>query len=140
MKTALTAVAWILSVHGAMAAGAIAAGEPADVAKEGLAVGIAVNQSSETAAAEAALAACKTYESAPAATRALCKVVRTFVTECVATAYDPEPSTPGWGYGVGFTRFTAEDQALQNCRTAAGSGRAEFCRANQAMCDVKQGE
>lgn len=123
-----------------MAAGALAIGEPGDVAKEGLALSIARDYATEAEAAAAALDACQKSEGMPASTTALCKVVRTFKYECVVTAYDTEPSTPGWGYGVGVTRFTAEDEAMQNCRMRAGVERAKFCKPNKPVCDEKQGD
>lgn len=140
MKSVLAAIAFLSSVSGAMAIGAIAIGEPADVAKEGLAVGIAVDFATEAEASAAAIDACKNRGDLPAATKALCKVVRTFKNECVVTAYDSEPSTPGWGYGVGFTDAVARDEAMQNCRMTAGPGRSRFCKPNKPMCDVKQGD
>jgi hypothetical protein len=138
--TRLLAAAWVFSVHGALAAGAIAIGEPQDVAKDGLAVGIVVNFANEAKAAETALANCRRYKDAPQATRDLCKVVQVFTGECVATVYDPKPSTPGWGWSVGFTKDVAADVAMANCRLSAGADRARYCAAATAMCDIKQGE
>jgi hypothetical protein len=140
MRVAAIAIALMCSAHGAIAAGALAIGEPADVAKEGLALSIARDYATEAEASAAALEACRKYDGVPATTTALCKVVRTFKYECVVTAYDPEPSTTGWGFGVGITRFTAEDQAMQECRTRAGVDRAKFCKPNTPICDVKQGD
>lgn len=128
------------SVHGAVAAGAIAIGEPQDVAKDGLAVGIVVNDENEAKASETALANCRSYKDAPQSTRDLCKVVKVFTGECVATAYDPKPSTPGWGWSIGFTKDVAADVAMANCRVSAGSDRARFCVAATSMCDVNQGD
>lgn len=134
------ALTWSFSVCGAIAAGAIAIGEPQDVAKEGLAVGIVVNYSSEAKAAETALANCRSYKDAPQSTRDLCKVVKAFTSECVATAYDPKPSTPGWGWSIGFTKDVAADAAMANCLLSAGADRARFCAAATTLCDVKQGD
>lgn len=140
MKHVFAAALWFSSVSGAIAAGALAIGEPADVPSEGLALSIARDYATEAEASAAALDACRKYEGVPASTTALCKVVRTFKYECVVTAYDPGPSTAGWGYGVGITRFAAEDEAMQNCRTRAGIDRAKFCKPNKPVCDEKQGE
>jgi hypothetical protein len=140
MTRLLALVLSVCSAYGAFAAGAIAVGEPADVAKEGLAVGIVVNYASEAKAAETALANCRSYKDAPQSTRDACKVVKTFMGECVATAYDPKPSTPGWGWSIGFTKDVAADVAMANCRLSAGVDRARYCAAATTMCDVKQGE
>lgn len=134
------ALACMFSVHGAIASGAIAIGEPPDVAKDGLAVGIVVNMASEAKAAETALTNCRSFKEVSQSTRDLCKVVKTFTGECVATAYDPKPSTPGWGWSTGFTKFVAADVAMANCRLSAGADRARYCAAATTMCDVKQGD
>ena len=90
----LAALAWPQT---GAAEGALAIGLPGDVAKEGVAIGW-VHQLGQRAGrpTERALRGCMDFKDAPANTRALCRVIKTFRGECVAIALDPESGTPGW--------------------------------------------
>ena len=122
----------------AFAYGAIALGEPADVAKDGLALGWAADIATPEKAAEEALYWCHNVTEPPvkAETRALCKVVYTFSHECIAVVVDSEPHTPGWGWAKGPTKEAALAEATAKCEAAAGPERAKFCKAQLNDCDV----
>lgn len=119
----------------AAAAGAIAVGEPADVGKDGLALGLSYQYPTPEAARAEALAKCRVYAGVGERIHRLCTIVKEFSGECAATAYDPAPGTPGWGYGVAFTADAARDAALGACRLSAGVDRARFCESKSVVCD-----
>ncbi len=120
-----------------LAAGAIAVAEPADVAKDGYAIGISYSYKTKAEAEERALRECQTVEDAPAATRKLCKVVRTFENQCGAAALDPQAGTPGAGWAVGDTLALARQDALRSCEDTAGRDRQGECRISAEGCDGK---
>ena len=115
--------------------GALAVGEPANVAKQGFAYGASLNKGSEQEASVRALDTCRTAKIAGKAAKALCKVVRNFKDECVAIALDPKDGTPGAGYAVAPNRRSAETRALSECQKTAGSARREFCNVVASECD-----
>jgi hypothetical protein len=121
--------------HPARAMSAFAAGVPADVSAQGLAVGAGYNYSTREGAEARALQECLKPGDAPADTRALCKVVAYFDNECLAVSMDPQAGTPGYGWAVGATQEAANDQALANCRQTAGN-RAGYCVVSMANCDT----
>jgi hypothetical protein len=127
----LAAVVW---PHASVAEGALAIGLPGDVAKDGVAIGWVINSDSETTAQERALRVCTDFKDAPATTRALCKVMKTFRGECVAIALDPEAGTPGVGWAVAVN-MQAESDAMAGCAATAGNARRQFCKVTVLRCD-----
>jgi hypothetical protein len=119
----------------AAAFGAIAVGEPKSIAKGGLAVGYATKYTTKDQAEVAALKECLTFQAAPAATRALCKIVKTFEKQCLGVAIDPKGGTPGFGWAVMTTKAEADDAAMSGCRDTAGKSRVKFCQITVSKCD-----
>src|SRR5262245_55997498 len=113
--------------------GAVAIGSTGDVVKDGIAFGMAVNESKE-AAGETAIKRCRTFQARAVAER--CKVVATFAGECYAFAYDPKPGTPGAGWGVGQNQFLANQKAIAMCEETAGSARKGYCQVESMGCDT----
>lgn len=116
----------------ACAHGALAIGQTEDLA-EGYSIGIAVNSPDDMLAQRGALAWCRSNGSPQ--TRAQCKVIEAFRNRCAAEANDPQPGTPGAGWGVGDDQKAAEAKAMEMCLATAGEGRRLFCRIAQVMCD-----
>ncbi len=110
-----------------MATGAVAVGEPAKIAKDGVAIFTYVNANNAAQAKEKALAGCKGLPGASNTSKALCKVMATFENQCVAQALDPQNGTPGFGWAIARNSSDAKEQALSNCRDTAGPTRQEFC-------------
>jgi hypothetical protein len=134
----LAAAIW-LAVHGmtspAQAEGALAIGSSGNFAKDGFAVGGAINKATKQDAIDQALATCHKYEGAPKMA-AICRIVATFTRECFAINFDPKPGTPGVGWAVGPTKEAAEERALAACQTTAGAARRKFCKLEQSFCDA----
>jgi hypothetical protein len=123
-----TALALCLAANGrGMAAGAVAVGEPADIAKDGVAIFTYVNAGNAESAKKSALDGCKSLENASKTSKALCKVVATFVNQCVAESLDPESGTPGFGWAMAPNSRAAREQAISNCRDTAGPTRQDKC-------------
>jgi hypothetical protein len=123
-----TALAICLTVNGrCMATGAVAVGEPADIAKDGVAIFTFVGAKSAEIAKQKALEGCKNVPGASATSRALCKVLATFENQCVAQSLDPESGTPGFGWAMARNARLAKEQALSNCRDTAGPTRQDKC-------------
>ena len=117
--------------------GALAVGEPKDVAHGGFTWGASVDRATTKAAQDKALDICRTIKgNAPAATRKLCAVVETFDHKCYAMAWDPKDGTPGVGWSVAAGKDAAEAQALERCHTTGGD-RASFCVVAHSDCDTK---
>jgi hypothetical protein len=112
---------------GCMAAGAIAVGEPAEIAKDGVAIFTYVNANSAEEAKQKALEGCRGLPNAPTTSTALCKVVATFENQCVAQSLDPENGTPGFGWAMARNSRLAKEQALSSCRDTAGPTRQDKC-------------
>jgi Domain of unknown function (DUF4189) len=112
-----------------MAAGAVALGEPADIAKDGVAIFTQVNAANAKRAKELALAGCKALPNSSNTSKALCKIVATFENQCVAQALDPQNGTPGFGWAMAPNSKQAAEQALSNCRDTAGPTRQDACVA-----------
>ena len=108
-----------------MAAGAVAAGVPSDVAKQGISLWTQVNERSTAEARQKALAGCKSVGSD--ASKALCQIAATFSNQCVAEALDPQDGTPGYGWAIASNSTDAKAQALANCRATAGPTRQDAC-------------
>jgi hypothetical protein len=128
---ALFAAAWS---HGAAAEGDMALGVTGNVAKDGYAIGINVNSSSQTEARDAALTYCKSHGSDVA--RAKCEIFATFRDQCAAEAEDPKPGTPGAGWAIAADKAVAEKMAMINCLATAGD-RGSFCKVVTSVCDGK---
>ena len=118
---------------GLMADGALAVGSTGNVVRDGIAFGMVVDESKDKAA-QTALTRCRTFRARAAAER--CKVVATFSRECFAVAYDPQPGTPGAGWGVGPDQLTANLKAVAMCEDTAGPGRKGFCQVESGGCDT----
>jgi hypothetical protein len=118
---------------GAIAVGTTGEGTTADVVLDGIAFGMAVNVSKDMAG-EIAVKRCRTFEARKAAER--CKVVATFSGECFAIAYDPQPGTPGAGWGVGPDQLAANQRAVAMCEQAAGPARKGYCQVERFGCDT----
>ena len=116
---------------------ALAVGQPADVAKQGLAIGYSVNYSNKEAAQAEALKRCREFRDAPQSTRDLCKIVESFRDRCLAIALDPERDTKGVGWAVAKKQDLAEEQAMEACIEAGERKRREFCRITYTRCDKK---
>jgi hypothetical protein len=136
--TLLPALLLATAVHGsakAHADAALAVGQPADVSKQGIAMGWAVDYASKDVAEREALARCRAFGEAPQATRELCRIVLSFGGTCLAVALDPEPGTTGVGWGVHKSRDWAEDMAMETCAEASAPKRRDFCRIALVRCD-----
>ena len=79
---------------------ALAVGLPADVAKQGVAMGYALNYANKEEAQAEALKRCRAFRDAPQATRDICKIVENFRDRCMAIALDPDTGTTGLGWSV----------------------------------------
>jgi Domain of unknown function (DUF4189) len=116
--------------------GALAVGLPADVAKQGVALGYSANHATAAEARNAALDQCRTTKLAPEGARALCKIIQEFRNKCVAVAIDPKDGTPGVGWAVASDLNTTKSQAIAKCRDTAGAGRRDACQVNEpTYCD-----
>lgn len=116
--------------EGALAVGIARAG----IAK-GYATGFSINQPTVKAARTAAVEQCKRARTSNADARSNCEVVTTFRNKCVAVALDPQPGTPGAGWGIGSDQEAADSLALARCHAKAGSDRAGSCEVTDRYCD-----
>jgi Domain of unknown function (DUF4189) len=121
----------ILAPHAVWAFGAVALGVPPSVSEDGIAMGASWNLPTPEAAAAEARRRCAQFSDAPAKTRALCEVVRTFERQCVAIAADPAPGGEEWGWAVADTTEAAEERALRSCKTS----HLRFCLIAASGCD-----
>ncbi len=120
----------------AAADGALAVGQPSDVAADGFAYGFALDQATPEQASANALRDCKSESPGvdPRA-QALCAVVRTFKNQCFAVAMDPEEATPGVGWAIERDKDSAARGALARCVETAGEGRRDACEVTHSGCD-----
>ena len=120
----------------ATADGALAVGEPSDVAAEGFAYGFALDQPTIEQARAGALRDCKTETPGvdPRA-QALCAVVQTFKHQCFAVAMDPKDATPGVGWAIAPDKEAAGRAALARCAATAGDDRRDACEVTHSGCD-----
>jgi len=116
---------------------ALAVGLPADVAKQGVAMGYALNYANKEEAQAEALKRCRAFRDAPQATRDICKIVENFRDRCIAIALDPEVGTTGLGWSVAKKQDMAEEIAMDKCVDTAGKKRRDFCRITFTRCDKK---
>ena len=129
---ALFVAAW---PQGAAAEGAMAIGVTGNITKDGYAIGININSSSEAEARDAAMKYCSSHGSDVA--RAKCEIFATFRNQCAAEAEDPQPGTPGAGWAIAADKAAAEKMAMINCLATAGD-RGSFCKVVTSICDGKQ--
>jgi hypothetical protein len=111
----------------ARAEGAIAIGQPQDIAADGVSSFIYADASTTESAKAEALDGCRTKTPASSTSKALCKVVATFRNQCAAEAYDPKDGTPGFGWAVADTSQEAKRLAMAKCRETAGPDRQDAC-------------
>lgn len=138
MKLRTAAIlAFSLATGPCWALGAVAIGEPSDVAKEGYSAGISYNFKTPAEAEDRAYQECSTVASVSAETRKLCKIVRTFEHQCAAIALDPAAGTPGAGWAVAESLLAARREAVQRCEETAGTERRGECRVSAEGCDGK---
>jgi hypothetical protein len=137
-RLAMAAQGAALVLFGAVAElradGAVAVGTTGDVVKFGIAFGMVVDMPAAQSETEA-LARCRSFQAREAAM--LCKIVARFSRECYAVAYDPDPGTPGAGWGVGKDQRLADERAMAMCKETAGAGRERFCRVESSGCDTR---
>ncbi|HEY2135889.1 MAG TPA: DUF4189 domain-containing protein [Xanthobacteraceae bacterium] len=127
MATALFMGAMLAPRTGA-AEGALAVGMPANVARMGFAYGSSLNSATMAKARAGAIDGCRgALGNASADLRKLCKVVATFRNQCFAVAMDPADGTPGVGWAIAENQEMADREAIEQCRTTAGSTRQQFC-------------
>ena len=119
----------------ALADGAVALGRPADIAKAGVAIGIASNFEDNDRAQEAALEKCRANQDAPQSTKSLCMLVAYFKDQCAAVAIDKKAGTPGFAWAIGINKASAQGEALAVCKATAGKGRERFCENSIWYCD-----
>jgi Domain of unknown function (DUF4189) len=130
----LAAVLHLAAAPSARSDGAIAVGSTGDVVRHGIAFGMMVNDTAKNAPT-IALERCQKFEARDAAKH--CKIVATFSRQCYAVALDPEPGTPGAGWGVDKTQDAANERALTMCRETAGASREKFCKVEIGECDTR---
>jgi uncharacterized protein DUF4189 len=142
MMTARLALTGALLLAGAFqgadwarADAALAVSQIGDVAKQGVAIGWAVDYGSKEAAQKEALARCRAFPDAPQATREACRIIETFSDRCLAVALDPEPGATGVGWGVHKNRDWAEESALERCAETSAPKRRGSCRVALIRCD-----
>jgi hypothetical protein len=120
----------------AAADGALAVGQPGDVAAEGFAYGYALDQPTAEKAGGDALRDCKTpTRGIDPRAQALCKVVQAFKNQCFAVAMDPQDATPGVGWAVDRDKDSAARAALAKCVATAGDDRRDACEVTHSGCD-----
>jgi hypothetical protein len=133
LVAALHLIPGLIPGQSVRADGALAVGSTGDVVKDGVAFGMVIDMAKDKAA-ETALTRCRTFRARAAA--AQCKVVAVFSRECFAVAYDPQPGTPGAGWGVGPDQLSANLKAIAMCEQTAGPGRKGFCQVESGACDT----
>ncbi len=121
--------------HRAAAEGAMAIGITGNIAKDGYALGMSVNNATAAIAREKALDWCRTHGSQ--VSRVKCKIFAAFHDQCAAEAQDPKPGTPGAGWAVAKDEAAAKKMAMANCIATAGKDRAGFCKVVSFKCDGK---
>lgn len=122
----------------ARADAALAVGLPGDVAKQGLAMGWALNYPSKEKAQAEALKRCRNFQDAPQSTKDLCKIIESFRQRCLAVALDPEIGTTGVGWAVAKDQKQAEDLAMDRCIDTSEKKRRDFCRVTLTRCDGRK--
>ena len=133
---AALALAANFTVAAALAEGTMVEALPSDVAKLGVSSGFAVNFATQKEAEADAMRRCREGK-ASKTVLSMCKVVARFRDQCAATAFDPRPGTPGWGWAVADTKREAQKTALDRCEATAGRGREAACVVDKTLCDGK---
>jgi hypothetical protein len=126
-------VAVLAETGPSLAAGAIAVGQPDDVAKRGVSMGLSTNRDTMDEAKKRSMSLC--VNSGTSISSALCSVVATFENQCVAVAIDPQVGTPGFGWAVADTERDAGTKALSSCQRTAGPTRQAGCKVINSYCD-----
>lgn len=116
--------------HAYIALAVGASGDPND----GIAIGTGYNHRTETQARDRALRECRTYKSAPMATRH-CRLIGVLGNGCLATVFDPKSDSTGMGWAIAENRAGAEWQAMAVCKATAPYGRAQYCKLDQSRCE-----
>jgi hypothetical protein len=131
----MLSAAIVATRYSCVAAGAIAIGVPADVARDSISIWTAVKEAATDQATEKALAGCKAVGSN--ASKALCKIVATYSNQCAAAAFDLQSVTPGWGWAIADNSMAAKKQAMTNCHAMTGSAGRDACEvvSNGDWCD-----
>jgi hypothetical protein len=119
--------------HLSLAAGAIAVGQPTDVAMRGVSMGFSTNRDTMDEAKARSMTLCQ--NSGSLLSSILCRVVATFENKCVAVAIDPQARTPGFGWAVADTELESKGNALTRCRATAGPKRQDACQITDSYCD-----
>jgi hypothetical protein len=131
----LLGVALLRAADAAHAEAALAVGQPADVARQGVAMGWAVDYPNKAAAEAEALARCRGFKDATQGIRDLCRIVESIRDTCLAVALDPDRGTTGIGWGVHKNREWAEDEAMDKCAEASRPKRRASCQVALVRCD-----
>jgi hypothetical protein len=124
-----------LAAGPALAEGAVVLGRPADIAKAGVAIGIASNYDNNDSAYNNALEQCRANRDAPQSTKSLCALIAYFKDQCAAVAIDRKAGTPGFGWSIGVTKASAQLEAMAVCKATAGKAREKFCEQSIVYCD-----
>jgi hypothetical protein len=133
IRGAIVLAAIFAQAHPSAAAGAIAIGQPADVAKRGISMGFSADRSTIAEAKARSMILCR--DSGTLTSSTLCRIVATFENQCVAVAIDPQVGTPGFGWAVADTEQASKSKALSNCQEKAGPARRDACRITDSYCD-----
>lgn len=118
------------------AEGALAVGLTPNFARDGFAVGGAINFPNRDEAERRALQECRGFKGAPDAVKR-CAIVANFRRECYAIAFDPADDTHGYGFAVAQTRALAEDRAMGACEMRSDDRRKGRCVLNLVRCDER---
>jgi hypothetical protein len=118
-----------------LADGAVALGRPANITKDGVAIGVSYGFPDKEEANKRALEECRTSKSASETTRKLCQTIANYKDQCVAVSIDPKDGTPGFGWAIGIDKTIAQKEALAACVASAGSTRQKFCKNSLLRCD-----
>jgi hypothetical protein len=130
---AIVLAAVFAQTHPGTAAGAIAIGQPDDVAKRGISMGFSADRDTIAEAKARSMILCR--DSGTLISSTLCRIVATFENQCVAVAIDPQVGTPGFGWAVADTEQASKNKALSACQATAGPSRRDACRITDSYCD-----
>jgi hypothetical protein len=81
---------------------------------------------------------CRKSPNTPEATRALCKVFKTFDRQCFAFAMDRDLGTFGIGWAISSGAEAAERAAMAMCLDTAGEERKQYCEIGLSHCDLER--
>ncbi len=132
--SAILVTALPADAHGAVAVG----GNPADVAKNGIAIGISKDDDTKELAEAGAVEQCKAFHGKnPAQTAARCAVVANFDHAWAVIAMDPKPQSAGFGWSIDPDKATAERNAMNQCKASSPDERKRFCALTGELQDTK---